>query len=353
MRINLQKGFFGEKEQEFGSYGNMKVTAFRYSTGVEALKVENEKGYFIILPFQGQQIWKLHFCGKDLSMQTTIKEPVPTDIYLDTYGGFLYHCGVAAFGVPQADDNHLQHGEIPNIEYKKAHIICGEDENGKYIAVGGTLDYDKAFVRKYQFRPECRLYENDTVLKISIDIENQRHTPMEYMYLCHINFIPMDGAKLIYSAPKDNIKLYRPAEASPSLAAYFDEIEKNPAVHDEVGAAGQVYDPEICLGLKYKGDENGIAYSLQYKKGEGACYVSHPVDVLPEAIRWISRTESEQSMGMVLPATAEHLGYMHAKRNGQIKLLAGGDTLSFNIEAGYIDDAKAEKIVKIIDEINK
>lgn len=80
---------------------------------------------------------------------------------------------------------------------------------------------------------------------------------------------------------------------------------------------------------------------LQYTK-EGACYVSHPADVLSNGVRWISRTANEDSMGMVLPATAEHIGYDYAKENGQLKVLGANETLEFYMEAGYISKADAD-----------
>ena len=136
MRIHLRKDFFSEKEFVLLENKSMRATCFCYSTGVEAVKVENSKGYFIILPFQGQQIWRAGFLGHELTMKTRFEEPVPTQDFLKTYGGFLLHCGISSFGA--ADASHPQHGEIPNAPYRKAYIECGED----YIAVGGSLDYD-------------------------------------------------------------------------------------------------------------------------------------------------------------------------------------------------------------------
>ena len=48
MRIHLKREFFTDREYVLAENGAMKATAFRYSTGIEALKVENKKGYFII-----------------------------------------------------------------------------------------------------------------------------------------------------------------------------------------------------------------------------------------------------------------------------------------------------------------
>lgn len=357
MRLNLKKSMFSEKEYQLLTHGDIKVFAFKYSSGVEALRLENRAGHFVILPFKGQQIWDLHMYGKDLTMRTTIKEPVADTLYLKNYGGFLYHCGINSFGVP--DDKHPQHGEIPNAEYNGAYITCGEDGGGRYVSVGGSLDYDVAFTKKYRFSPECVMHEDGGMLKINVTLENLRRTPMEYMYLCHMNFAPVDGAKLVYSAPRDgeHIKVHKivpesmPADKAAQLRGYMEEIEKNPAVMDEVGAKGQIYDPEICFAIKYKTDENGRAYTMQYKEGEGACCVIHPANVLPVGVRWISKTGDEEAMGMILPATSEHLGYEDSKKKGYLKYLAPLEKLQFCIETGYLPENEAKVTEKKINEI--
>jgi len=351
MKINLQKNHFDSIKKNFIVHGEFKINAFSYPSGVEALEIENKRCSFIFTPFKGQQIW--HFCvdGRELSMQTSVKEPQDTMVYLENYGGFLYHCGVISFGAPDA--NHPHHGEIPNAQYDSAYIECGEDEKGKYIILGGELNHDTAFIRKYKFSPAIKLYEDSTVFKIDVTLDNLRSYPMEYMYLCHINFRPLDNAKLIYSAPcnSENIKVYK-AEGSKELMDYMDALEKNPELMNDVGHSKEVYDPEICFGIRYKGDETGRAYTLQYTDN-GACYVSHPVDVLSNGVRWISRTKNEDSMGMILPATAEHIGYEHVKSTGQLKILEADSTLKFTIEAGYLDKEDAEKVKEKIENILK
>lgn len=97
--------------------------------------------------------------------------------------------------------------------------------------------------------------------------------------------------------------------------------------------------------MLYEGERG---YTMQYVENEGACYVSHPTAELPYAIRWISRTDSEASMGMVLPSTCEHLGYDYAKANGQMKLLPPKGTLCFDIEAGWLNLAQADEVKKKI-----
>ena len=353
MRIYLKKSLFEEKEYLLLDNNGMRVVAFKYSTGVEALRVENEKGYFIILPFQGQQIWRAHFCGKDLVMKTKFSEPVPTLEYLKTYGGFLLHCGINNTGSPAPDEKpYPQHGEIPNAEYKTAYIDVEDD----YISVGGELTYDVSFIKSYTFSPECRLYRNDSVLKVRVTLENRRHYPMEYMYLCHINYRPIDNAELIYSA--NSVKAVRgdysalPEEQREKLLDYIGRVEKDYTIHHKVGAEGQVYDPELCFLIDYKSDENDRTYTLQYAE-DGACYVSHDTKILPVGVRWISRTLDEDSMGMILPSTSEHLGYKNAKEKGQVKILGPMEKVEFFIEAGWLSKNEADEVKEKIKKLNR
>ena len=357
MKINLTRAMFSDKEYELISYGEMKAVAFKYESGVEALKITNERGYIIILPFKGQQIWKIHFDGKDLSMSTTVKEPVMSTEFLKNYGGFLYHCGINSFGAPDA--KNPQHGEIPNAEYAHPYIVCGEENGEKYIAVSGVYEYDVAFTKKYLFSPECRVYEKSAMMRIGVELQNKRSDPMEYMYLCHINFLPIDGSELIYSAPYNSecVKVHKvisPAlseEKANALGSFMDKLESNVEIHHNVGAEGEFFDPEICFTVMYNSDENNRAHTLQYKKGEGACYVSHPTDVLPYGIRWISKTATESAMGMVLPATGEHFGYEDSKKKGYVRILPPNSTLSFYMNVGYLSEEETAPIIKKIKEI--
>lgn len=351
MRINVKKETFLLKEFPFIEHGDIKISAFKYDSGVEALRVSTGRAEFVFLPFLGQQIWDFYYDGRRISMQTSVKEPVRTTEYLFNYGGFLYHCGITAFGAPQKDDVHPQHGELPNAEYFDPYIILGEDERGKYAVFGGTFRYDKAFVTSYSFRPECRIYENSGLLRYNIRLENLKGSPMEYMYLCHINFMPFAGAELMYTAKRDsdNVKIHKNLQAlreelKKPLGEYIEKLEKDVGIADAVLGEGQVYNPELCFTVFYESDENGFGYTMQRERGKGACYVKHNVNELPYVIKWISSTPDEKALGMALPATSEHLGYSYAKRNGQVKELSPYGSTEFNLVCGYIDEEEAAAI---------
>lgn len=344
MKISLQKSFFGETKKELLQYGEFKINTLRYTSGVEALEIINSKCSFIFTPFKGQQIWHFTVNGEEISMLTTVKEPQDTTVYLENYGGFLYHCGLISFGAP--DEIHPHHGELPNAQYKNCFIMCEEDEKGKFIILGGETEHNTAFIRGYKFSPQIKLYENECIFKINVCIENMRSYSLEYMYLCHLNFKPINGAKLIYNAENDVI-IYPTAE-SEVMNKYKLKLQENPRIMDNIGNKDEMYDPEICFGIKYIPDKDGRAHTLQYAEN-GACYVSHPVEELPYGIRWISRTKQEDSLGMVLPATAEHLGYKNAIEKAQIKTVNPNEKLEFYLEAGFLFKDEADKMKEYIE----
>lgn len=352
VKLILQKNFFGSKEKVILESGSLSASTFIFESGVKGLRLRNQKGEMIILPYQGQQIWRASFCGKELSMKSSFQEPLPTTDYLSTYGGFVLHCGMTGMGVPGAKDNHPLHGELPNMPYEKAYVQIGGDERGNYIEVGGEAQFRVAFTVNYMVYPKIRLYENETTAEISLTVENLRQQLMEYMYLCHINFRPIEGARLIYNAPYDteHIKIHKnipsgmPEDKAIALRAYMDELSVNPALQNVVDSSSQIYDPEIVFTVKYNADNDGYAHCMQLSPEGDAFYVAFRPEELPYGLRWISRTGDEDAMGMVLPATAEHKGYTYAKENGDIRTIAAGQSITVHIKVGYLDKEHASEI---------
>ncbi len=142
-RLFLSPTFFSDHEQVLVEHGPLSAAAFRYPSGVPALRIQNERGYLILLPFQGQQIWSAHFDGRELTMKSMFDQPHPTRTYLENYGGFLLHCGFTAMGVPTGPDTHPLHGELPNAPYEHAWLVCGEDEEGAFIELSGVYRHGR------------------------------------------------------------------------------------------------------------------------------------------------------------------------------------------------------------------
>ena len=61
MRIELYDLMFNEKERLLCQFDAFSITTFRFESGVAALRIINARGEIIVLPFQGQQIWRANF----------------------------------------------------------------------------------------------------------------------------------------------------------------------------------------------------------------------------------------------------------------------------------------------------
>jgi len=358
--INLDKVFFTHKEKFFAENGKLKASLFLFDSGVHGLRIENELGYIIALPYQGQQIWECSFLDRNLTMKSMFKEPVPNVGYLQTYGGFLLHCGATAMGVPSAKDTHPLHGELPNATYQKAWLQLGEDNNGKYIALGGQYHHCVAFNINYLATPNIKVYENSSIIDISMTIENLKKTDMELMYLMHINFRPVDNSEIIYTAdytPEKvmvhaNLPSHMQADSDSSkLVKYLNELKLNPELHHVLNPE-LPYNPEVVFIIKYNEDENGYAHSMQLHPDGYASYVSHRPSELKYGVRWISRTKDEDAMGLVLPATAGHRGYSTEKELGNVEILPAGKKVIYHVKAGLLKPEESEKMKKRIISLN-
>ena len=171
-RIELRPQFFDLTEQTLVTHGDLSATAFRYASGVEAVRLRNGAGSLVMLPFQGQQIWSAEFGGRELTMKSMFEAPNATRNYLETYGGFLLHCGATAMGVPAAGDTHPVHGELPNAPYQSAYVVVGADEDGEYIGLGGSYRYTVAFSFNYVAEPLVKMYAGASSCHISLTVKN-------------------------------------------------------------------------------------------------------------------------------------------------------------------------------------
>jgi hypothetical protein len=354
--ITLQPGYFMERERPLVELGDLTASVFRYDTGVAALRIANRRGTVIVLPFQGQQVWDAAFDGRTLTMKSMFSHPYPTRDYLSNYGGFCIHCGATAMGNPGKDDTHPLHGELPNAPYERAFLTVGSDERGQYFAVSGEYQHTVAFTHNYVARPTVRVYEQEALLPISMTVTNLKKSDMELMYMAHVNFRPLDNGRLVYSAPctKDTarVRTVIPAHVKPTQAYLnlLKELAAHPEKHNTL-SPGMAFDPEVVFFLDYRADREGWAHSMMRHPDGYASYIRHKPRELDKAVRWISRTPDQDCFGLLLPSTAEPDGYHLEKQKGNIKVLKGGQSARFDIEAGLLIPDEAAAMEKKIGEI--
>jgi hypothetical protein len=357
-RVHLRPNMFTEKERVLLEHASFSVTAWHYDSGVAALKISNSTGHIIVLPFQGQQIWRAHLLGRELTMRANFDEPRNTRTYLENYGGVLLHCGATAMGVPTAEDSHPLHGELPNAPYQHAFLELGEDTKGSYVALGGEYQHTVAFGSNYVAKPHLKMYVGSSILWLDLIIDNLNNSPMDLMYMAHINFCPVDNAVLLSSLDSSQTNPMRvrrsiPSHVTPSAdyLAFLDELERDPRAHETLDPKLS-FDPEVVFYIDYASDADGWAHTLQRHPDGNADYVCHRPSELTKGVRWICRTPDKQALGLILPATAEPEGYSAEKQKGNLVSLAAKSQFHCSLGIGALDSSHADVIAGAISDLN-
>ncbi|MCY3707592.1 MAG: DUF4432 family protein [Caldilineaceae bacterium] len=355
-KVSLDPRFFSEKKRPFLETGALRASLFLYDSGVAAVQLENGVSELVMLPFQGQQIWSATFGGRNVTMKSMFDQPRPTSDYLQTYGGFLLHCGLTAMGVPTDEDDHPLHGELPNAQFQHAWLVSGEDEGGAYIGLGGRYQHTVAFADNYTATPLVKLHAGAKEVHVSLCCRNCKKTPMEYMYLAHANFKPVDGARIVYSAKvtPQTVRVRRsiPGHIStgPEYLDFLDRLGERPEEH-HVFDESMTFIPELVFSIDYDADDQGWAHTLQVHPDGCADYVRHRPDQLPIGVRWICRTPDKDALGLVLPSTAEPEGKSAEMAKGNVRELEGGGEWRCDYVLGTLDAADVGAVEEKIAEI--
>ncbi|MCB0047816.1 MAG: DUF4432 family protein [Caldilineaceae bacterium] len=362
-KFTLHPEQFVEQERLLLDGGSLLATTFRYPSGVAAVRLANEWGDLILLPFQGQQIWSARFGApgyprRELTMRSMFEMPVKTRNFLETFGGFLQHLGALAAGSPGPEDVHPLHGELPNAPYRSAHLVLGEDERGRYVGLTGVYEHTVAFSHHYQAEPLVKLYQGATLININMAITNLKREPMELMYGAHINFRPVDNGHLVYSATRtpEHVRLRSSVPShitpTPAFEALLAELQADPTRHETL-TPGMAFDPEIVFFIDYNIDDDGLAHSLQVHPDGSADYVRHRPSQLPRATRWISRQQPDQdAIAIVEVGTCEMEGYTSEKAKGNIVALHTGDTYRCSFDAGLLAPDQAAAVEAHVETIS-
>ncbi len=354
-RINLAPQFFTERERPLVEHGALSASTFLFDNGVCGLRLRNELGQLVLLPFQGQQIWSAEFGGRNLTMKSMVAEPDPAREFLGTFGGFLVHCGATAMGVPSKEDSHPLHGELPNAPYQKAYLVAGQDEKGPYIGLGGQYQHTVAFSHNYVAAPLVKIYAASRLFSSSMTVTNLKNSEMELMYLAHINFRPMDNGRLVYSAPctpqhvRVRSSIPSHVRPRPGYVEFIEELRQRPEKADRL-TPGLLFDPEIVFFLDYLADVEGWAHTMQVHPDGSADYVRHRPAQLDKGVRWMCRTADQDALGFE-PATAGPEGYLAEKAKGNLKILPPHGEFHCDIEMGMLTPAEAKRMEEKINQI--
>jgi hypothetical protein len=338
-----------------GTTGSTKLTAagFRFDSGVCGLRLTSDVGELVLLPFQGQQVWSAAFNRRDLTMRSMFDQPYPTRVFLDTFGGFLQHCGITGVGSPGPEDGHPLHGELPNAPYGKAYVVLGEDEAGSYIGLGGQYRHTVAFAHNYLAEPMVKLHAGATTFRVTMTITNLKQSPQDLLYLAHVNFRPVDNGRLVYSAEPTpehvRVRASIPTHITPGpgYVEFIQELGVHPEQH-HVLKPEMAFDPEAVFFIDYLPDDDGWAHSMQIHPDGKADYIGHRPEQLPKGTRWISRTPDQDAIALVEAGTCEPEGYHAEKAKGNVKQIPPGGTFRADFRIGALSPEAAEAMAGTI-----
>ncbi len=354
MRIDLYASMFGEKERSLCQVGEVSVSTFRFDRGVAGLRVCNARGEIVVLPYQGQQIWRASFDGRELTMRSMFDQPRETRVYLETYGGFMIHCGITGLGAPGPDDTHPLHGELPNAPFQSAWLEVGANS----VTVAGSYQHTVAFSTNYRATVETMLTAGSALIDVSVSVENLKRTPMDLMYLGHANFKPVDNGELHYTADytAKSVRVRRsiPSHVTPKpgYPEFLAELAEDPTGH-HVLRPGLAFDPEVVFEIDMTSDADGFAHALQKHPDGTADYVRCRPDQAPLCTRWICRTPDQDGLGIAFPSTSGVEGYTAEKAKGRVETVEGGETWQIDMRLGLLTARETAEAVAMIDKVRE
>jgi hypothetical protein len=353
-RIDLDAASFERDERVLVSHGGLEVRTFLYGSGVKALKIGNRDGEAVVLPYHGQQIWDARYYGRRLTMGSMFDAPRDEWDFRSNYGGFLVHCGANSMGTPGPDDLHLPHGELPNAPLEAAWLELGEDGGGAYVVVAGRHEELVAFTLGYRFEPRLRFGATGGRIGLEVSVTNLRQQPMELMYLAHVNFRPVDGARLVDATPDrpEQFRVRTDFDGSDAGRALLRSFAAAPAKHREI-VAGRQFDPQLLAAMDAVAGTDGWAHAMQVLPDGAADFISFRPAELDHALRWMVRNGDEDALGLVLPATAEADGRLAEIAKGNMKRLVQGESFRCALAFGALTAAEAAELDARIAEARK
>lgn len=332
-RLMLWRELFSEQPRTLLENADFTVTAFRYASGVEGLRVANARGHLVILPWMGQMIWDAEFDGRDLTMRNMFRQPKPAREVVETYGCFAFHSGLLANGCPSPEDNHPMHGEMACAPMDDAWL----ELDGDSLRVGGRYEYVMGFGHHYQAQPEVVLRKDSALFDIKMAVTNLASVAMPLQYMCHMNYAYVADATFSQNVPDEALTLREsvPAHVKPTeqWLAFNQRILQGEASLDTLNEP-HYYDPEIVFFA-----DNLSAYTdkpeFSMTAPDGTTFITRFASAeLNYVTRWILYNGDQQVAAFALPATCRPEGFLAAQNNGTLLYLEPQQTRTFTVTTG-------------------
>lgn len=328
-------------KEDFSSAGkvllentNFKVENFAYSSGIEALKISNSKGYVIVLPYYGQIIWDVVFDNQSLTMENMFKEPKKGTEITDTYGCFAFHSGLLANGCPSPDDSHPLHGEFPCSEMDRSFLTFDED----FMTIHSEFEYVQGFGHHYMAKPAVTLTAGAKHIDISLEVQNlSKYQKMPLQYMCHMNYAYAENGVMKQNVPDEAfyVRTSIPGHVKPNeeWTAYMAKLEESGELISKLDRP-EMYDPEICFFTKDLTSCTETAeFEMAYNE-ERQFFIHFETKDFPYATRWLLNNPDQKVAAFALPGTSLPEGYLAAEQAGTLIQLEPAEKRVFTVRTG-------------------
>ena len=133
-----------------------------------------------------------------------------------------------------------------------------------FVEVTGEYEYVQGFGSHYMARPSVRLAEHDAQMTIAMDVTNLGGTPMDLMYMAHLNYAYVPGGRFVQALPRGGLRLRDsvPAHVRPTAPwrDYTATLAHEPERLHTLDAPA-LYDPEIVFFMNgAETDADGRAF---------------------------------------------------------------------------------------------
>jgi len=340
LHVPLYQQLFEHTPQLLVKSQDFTVHAWTYPGGVHAVSLENSRGRLVVLPWQGQMIWSADFDGQSLTMKNMFQRPRPTATVIGTYGCFMFHSGLLRNGCPAPQDTHALHGEMPCAAMDNAWLEVDADEQGPLLRLCANHEYVQGFGDHYRASPTVTVRPDSGLFEIAMNVANLAGQPMDLMYMAHMNYAYIAGARL--SGPREGARIRARTSVpghvkpTPQWSRYLAELAEHPASL-QVLDSPHLYDPEIvCFIDEVGSDKDGYAHFFLDHPNGAAFYTRYRPEEFDHATRWILHNCDQQVAAFVLPATCEPEGFEAESAKGNVRSLAAGATAHFSLTTGYL-----------------
>ena len=346
LEITLYPELFGERERQILQTGEWIVTAWRYLTGIVALRITNTRGYVEVLPFMGQILWDAVFDGQSLRMDSMFEVPVQARQIVETYGCFAFHSGLLAAGCPSPEDDHPLHGEFPCAPMRSAKLVTKHGPSGvPAVTLVSEYEYCMGFGHHYLARPTVTLRTGSATFDISLEVTNlSKYQSMPLQYMCHMNYAFIPEARMSQSLPDGAFQLHRsvPSHVTPTRqwSRINEEILAGDIDADSLVGA-EAFDPEIVY---FADDLPKYGETVEFRMQAHANHnfvTRFRTDQFPVATRWILHNADQRVAAYVLPGTSRPEGRLAAEAAGTLIHLAAGAARTFSVTTGLLAPGEA------------